>query len=148
MTHTLPEMPQVQFSSRTVMMNGRDRLHNHRRLKYLRRTLRRNLTPAEAALWNCLKHRQLDGYKFRRQHSVGPYIVDFYCAARKLAIELDGAGHEDPMRKEYDHERQEYLRDHGIRVMRFENFLVFERRGLVLESIRRALSDRPSGSVP
>ena len=59
--------------------------------KTKRKKLRNNLTPAEAALWNLLKNSQLEGRKFRRQHSVGFYILDFYCPSERMAIELDGA---------------------------------------------------------
>jgi very-short-patch-repair endonuclease len=58
-----------------------------------RKALRNNLTSAEATLWLCLKNKQLEGKRFRRQFSIGNYIVDFYCPEQKLAIELDGQGH-------------------------------------------------------
>src|SRR2546430_11027834 len=66
-------------------------VHNVARLKPRRRELRRRLTIAEARLWNHLKESSLRGRKFRRQHSVGPYILDFYCPGERLAVELDGA---------------------------------------------------------
>jgi very-short-patch-repair endonuclease len=65
-------------------------LHNNPRSKKRRRKLRRALTPAEASLWKFLKNSKLDGRKFRRQHSVGPYTLDFYCVEEWLAVELDG----------------------------------------------------------
>jgi very-short-patch-repair endonuclease len=67
-------------------------VNNRPELKQIRRELRHNLTPAEATLWRCLQNKQLAGRKFRRQHSVGSYVLDFYCPSEMLAIELDGAG--------------------------------------------------------
>ena len=72
------------------------RLHNQKHLKLRRRRLRNAATPAERALWLMLKGRQLGGRKFRRQHSIGPYIVDFYCPGERLIVELDGAVPDDP----------------------------------------------------
>ena len=68
-------------------------LHNLPKLKTFRRKLRSNLTPAEAAFWKIVQNAKLDGRKFRRQHSVGGYILDFYCPAERLGIELDGEVH-------------------------------------------------------
>lgn len=69
------------------------KLYNKQEFKNVRKKLRNNLTPAEASLWNYLKEGQLLGRKFRRQSSIGKYIVDFYCPKEKLAIELDGEVH-------------------------------------------------------
>jgi very-short-patch-repair endonuclease len=71
------------------MHKGQDQ-HNSPILKPVRKKLRKNLTPAEARMWSYLKSAQFNGLKFRRQHSIGPYIVDFYCPALRLALELDG----------------------------------------------------------
>src|SRR5690606_37295233 len=80
-------------------------INNLPHLKTFRKQLRNNLTPAEASLWKMLQGKQLDGRKFRRQHSVTNYILDFYCPAEKLAIELDGQGHFEASQAEYDFER-------------------------------------------
>jgi hypothetical protein len=80
------------------------------------------LTPAEASLWKALKNSQLGGRKFRRQHSVGKYVLDFYCVEEWLAIELDGEVHRSEEARAYDIERTRFLRDEGIVVIRFENF--------------------------
>ncbi len=72
---------------------SRQRIHNRIELKTFRKKLRNHSTSAEAVLWTYLKHRQLDGRKFRRQYSIGNYIVDFYCAEEQLVIELDGEDH-------------------------------------------------------
>lgn len=112
-----------------------DKIHNEKRLKALRRGLRNEATSAEAKLWRYLKRSQLEGRKFRRQHSIGPYIVDFYCPAEKLVVELDGEPHNAPNRKDYDSEREDYLQEQGVCVVRFENQVVFENIDVVLEGI-------------
>jgi very-short-patch-repair endonuclease len=104
-------------------------------LKPTRRALRTHGTPAEAALWTHLKERKLRGRKFRRQHSVGPYVLDFYCPAERLAVELDGAVHDDPARRDYDAERERRLAAEHVRVVRFENRAVFENLEGVLAAI-------------
>jgi very-short-patch-repair endonuclease len=108
-------------------------------LKLFRRKLRSQMTPAEAKLWTYLKGKKLNGNKFRRQHSVDHYILDFYCSAARLAIELDGEAHNSAMAAEYDHERTLFLEATGIRVIRFENKTVFEYTDWVLEQIRKAI---------
>ncbi|MDP2388164.1 MAG: endonuclease domain-containing protein [Bacteroidota bacterium] len=111
-------------------------LFNRTELKKNRRALRNNLTSSEATLWLLLKNKQLDGRRFRRQYSVGSYILDFYCPSEKLAIELDGAHHFTPEGLENDRIRDEYLNSLGIRVLRIENKLVFEIQEQVLNYIR------------
>ncbi|MEQ1921165.1 MAG: endonuclease domain-containing protein [Pyrinomonadaceae bacterium] len=98
--------------------------------------LRKTLTPAEAAFWNLVKNAKLDGRKFRRQHSIGNHIFDFYCPSEKLAIELDGQVHfvEHPALN--DRTKREYAESHGIRVIRFENKRIFEDTRWVLDVIR------------
>lgn len=104
-------------------------------LKNRRKELRQNLTPAEAAIWKLLQTQKFKGKKFRRQHSIENYIVDFYCAAEKLIIELDGAVHNTQDAAEADYNRDEYLRQLGYKVLRFENKLVFEHTDWLLEQI-------------
>ena len=111
-------------------------LHNKPESKGRRRKLRRRLTPAEATLWKFLKNSSLDGRKFRRQHSVGPYILDFYCVEEWLAVELDGEVHRNDQAEQYDYRRKLFLRDNGIKVIRFENFLVWDDIEHVLELIK------------
>ena len=101
-----------------------------------RRTLRRNQTPAEATLWNSLRARQLQGRKFRRQVSIGPYIVDFYCAAETLAIEVDGEAHATA--ELYDAQRERYLAAQGIRTLRFTNADVRDHLDAVLTAITQS----------
>ena len=100
------------------------------------RCLRRNMTPAEQKLWDALKGKQLDGLKFRAQHPVGPFILDFWCPARKLVVELDGGSHEG--REAEDEARTQRLQDYGYRVIRFRNEEVLTDLSSVLERIREA----------
>jgi very-short-patch-repair endonuclease len=86
-----------------------------------RKELRSNLTSAEATLWIHLQRKQLHGRKFRRQHSIGNYIVDFYCPSEKLVVELDGEQHYTSEGLAYDARRTKYLALQGVRVIRFEN---------------------------
>ena len=111
-------------------------IHNKKSLEEFRKELRNNLTSAEATLWKNLQRKQLSGRKFRRQHSIKNYIVDFYCASEQLVIELDGANHLDFTQQNYDHERMLYLEAHGFTVLRFENKLIFEDLEYVLNTIR------------
>lgn len=115
----------------------KQKLNNRPYLKDRRRELRNNLTPAEAALWTLLKNSQLQGRKFRRQHSIDNYIADFYCPAEKLIIELDGEVHNDPIQSANDVERSEHLQSLGYTVIRFENKLVFQQTEWVLEEIAK-----------
>ena len=86
------------------------------------RYLRKNQTEAEKRLWECLRYRQLAGLKFRRQHPIRPgFILDFYCDERKIAIEIDGKGHETPEQSEYDAYRTQILNETGISVIRLDN---------------------------
>jgi very-short-patch-repair endonuclease len=82
------------------------------------RTFRRELTPPEARLHVALRGRRLRGLKFRRQHPIGPYILDFYCAAAKLAVEVDGASHLTVEQGSHDERRTAWLTRQGIKVMR------------------------------
>ncbi len=114
-----------------------NQLNNLNYLKNKRKTLRKNSTPAEASLWKLLQGSKLDGKKFRRQHSVGNYILDFYCPSQKLAIELDGEGHFTDEGIAKDEERTRFLNECSIKVIRFENKLVFERTEWLLDEIKK-----------
>ena len=97
------------------------------------RLMRSEPTPAEALLWKRLRKRQLNGLKFRRQHIIHAYIVDFYCPATRLVIEIDGAVHDG--QKEYDQEREDSLEMAGYQVIRFWNAEVEKNLESVLERI-------------
>ncbi|HXJ22753.1 MAG TPA: endonuclease domain-containing protein [Polyangia bacterium] len=105
-----------------------------------RRALRRNSTDAEAALWAHLRAQRFAGFKFRRQHPCGPYILDFYCPGRRIAIELDGGQHFEPKAQAFDEHGTTLLRRHGIQVLRFPCDLVFTKLPALLDAIGRALS--------
>jgi very-short-patch-repair endonuclease len=117
-------------------------LNNLPHKKEERRTLRNNLTTPEAVLWNRLKGSQLNGRKFRRQHSIGEFILDFYCPQEKLAVELDGAGHFTAFGNLHDAARTEYLNAAGIRVIRFENKLIWSTLESALHTIESCFSGR------
>jgi very-short-patch-repair endonuclease len=114
-----------------------NQVHNVNYLKDRRRSLRNNMTPAEAALWSVLKNNGFKNRKFRRQHSIGNYIVDFYCATEKIIVELDGQSHFTTGQAYYDVERDKQLTDLGNKILRFENKLVFEDLDTVLMEIER-----------
>ncbi|MES9846224.1 MAG: endonuclease domain-containing protein [Candidatus Sedimenticola sp. 6PFRAG5] len=101
------------------------------------RELRRNQTDAEQLLWRSLKSRQLNGYKFRRQFPVHPYIVDFACLSENLIVELDGGQHTEQL--DYDEKRTAFLESKGYRVIRFWNNEVLNQLPDVVEEIARQL---------
>ena len=113
------------------MTNKQNRIHPTVRARA--RELRQPQTPAERVLWGRLRNRQLGGHKFRRQHPIGRFIVDFYCDECGLAIEIDGDSHADQV--EYDAERTAWLAEGGTRVIRFTNRQVHQQIDAVLEAI-------------
>jgi very-short-patch-repair endonuclease len=128
----------VDLISQKEIKDGRvkqNKMHNHKHLEERRKELRKSLTPAEATLWKSLQRKQLKNRKFRRQHSIKNFIVDFYCASEKLIVELDGAVHLDFAQQNYDYERTLVLEDLGFKIVRFENKLIFENLPEVLEKI-------------
>ena len=110
-------------------------LKNDFALKDRRRELRRNQTDAEKVFWAKVRNKQFFGLKFFRQYSFGPYILDFYCPEKKLAVELDGGQHNLPDGREYDAERTAYLNAHGIEILRFWNNEVLTNNEGVMEVI-------------
>ncbi|MFN6536423.1 MAG: endonuclease domain-containing protein [Nostoc sp. EkiNYC01] len=104
-----------------------------KKVKPLARQMRREPTPAEKLLWQRLRHKQLLGFKFRRQQTIDRFIVDFYCSEARLVVEVDGEIHD--YSKEEDGIRQEFLESLGLRVVRFRNEDVVERMEGVLEDI-------------
>jgi len=99
------------------------------------------MTKVEGRLWWFLRQKQLDDYKFRRQHPIGSYIADFVCIEQKLIIELDGGQHAE--QQDYDKKRDEFLQSKGYRVLRFWNNQVTENIEGVIETILSALT--PTG---
>jgi very-short-patch-repair endonuclease len=102
---------------------------------------RRGPTRAEAALWAKLRDRQLGALKFRRQYPVGPYILDFYSAEARLAVELDGSSHDE--KQDYDEYRDAHLAQYGLRVIRFRNGTVLGDIQTVLDAILECAHARP-----
>ena len=102
-------------------------------LKTWAKEMRKQMPVAEVLLWKLLLNRSIAGAKFRRQHPIGRYILDFYCDEKKLAIELDGSQHCD--QREYDQQRDEFLNALGIRVLRFWNNQMLQETESVLEVI-------------
>ena len=115
---------------------------NRKEIKGFRKKLRNNATSAEAALWNLIKNKKLNGLKFRRQHSLGKYIVDFYCSSERLIIELDGNPHGLYSRIEKDQERDDFLLTLGYKILRFENRFVFQDPDFVLAEILKILTTK------
>jgi len=99
------------------------------------RSFRKNPTDAEKRLWSHLRNRELVGFKFRRQHPLGERILDFYCEEAKLAIELDGSGHSNDLKREEDLDREIEIYEKGVRILRFSNVEVFENLDGVLNLI-------------
>jgi len=113
------------------------------------RYLRKNATDCERILWRHLRNRKFAAHKFRRQHPIDPYILDFYCPGLKLAIELDGSGHSYRLPEKRDNARAEFLEGRGISVIRFWNHQVREELDSVLESIWATLENRrPNNPSP
>ncbi|MFT4601182.1 MAG: very-short-patch-repair endonuclease [Arenicella sp.] len=106
-----------------------------------RRDLRKNQTTEEAILWQRIRAKKL-GHKFRRQHSFGNYILDFYCFELKFAIELDGAHHYTEEGREKDKIRDEFLENNGIKVLRIENKHILENLSIVLNLIEEECEER------
>ena len=109
-----------------------------------RRELRNSAAEAEVRLWQRLKGSQVAGCKFRRQVGVGVYVLDFYCPARKLAIELDGGSHDGDEAQAYDAERQRYIETLNIRFLRFTNSDIYDNLEDVLIAIERFMIDEES----
>lgn len=110
-------------------------LHNRLELNELRRKLRNAATKTEILLWLQVKQRGVFGYKFRRQHSVGRYILDLYCPRLKLAVELDGGQHFEADKRAYDRVRDRWLAAVGITVVRFTNDEVLKNLDGVIERL-------------
>jgi very-short-patch-repair endonuclease len=107
----------------------------NRQLKKNTRTLRNSMTDAEQRLWSRLRRKQINGWQFYRQKPIGPYIVDFYCSAARLVVELDGSQHLDPRHQSADQRRKAFLEKLGLRVLRFDNRQVLLETDAVIEVI-------------
>jgi very-short-patch-repair endonuclease len=108
--------------------------------------MRKDAAPAERLLWSKLRNRQLGGFRFRRQQPIGMYIADFYCSACKLVVESDGDSHSDRLKS--DENRDSFMREHGLTVLRFVNSDVFDHTDVVLEGILNACLHAARAGVP
>lgn len=115
-------------------------------LKDYAKQMRNKPTEAEKLMWNVLSNKQLDGYKFRRQHIIGQFIADFICLKKNLIIEVDGLHHQLPENKTSDEQRTKWLNSEGYRVIRFKNKEVLTNLDHVLDKIREALKASPLGT--
>ena len=106
------------------------------------RALRKRSTDTERKLWHYLRDRQIEGCKFRRQHPIAPYIVDFICIEKRLIVEADGSQHAE--QATYDERRTAFLESQGLRVLRFWDNEILNNMNGVLETIRLSLLETPS----
>jgi very-short-patch-repair endonuclease len=107
----------------------------HKNLKQRSRDLRKNMTDAERKLWSAIRMKQIRGLPFYRQKPIGNYVVDFYCPAAKLVIEVDGGQHFEAQNAEYDRRRDEFLKSQGLNVIRFTNLDVLKNIDGVVQTI-------------
>ncbi len=106
------------------------------------------MTPPEFRLWQALRRNSLGKCKFRRQHPIGPYILDFYCASAKLAIEVDGAVHDEPAQIAHDRRRIDCLHKRGVRVVRLSAVSVMRDHAAVVDFIYDLVSARLAAESP
>ena len=140
-----PELPLEPLSHRERGRGEGKSLPPQEAIEFAR-SLRKQSTDAEQRLWTMLRNRQLGGFKFRRQHPLPPYTLDFYCEDAKLCVELDGSQHAQAATG--DERRDKFLHDRGIRTLRICNNEVFANLEGVLEAIWSALHDAPSPPTP
>ena len=105
----------------------------------LRRTLRKEAPKSERIVWTYLKNKKL-GYKFRHQHGIGRYVVDFYCPALKLIIEIDGISHQGEEKYKDDKRREAFFLSKGFHIKRYTTDQVFNSIGMVVTDIQRVLN--------
>ncbi|MBI4686156.1 MAG: DUF559 domain-containing protein [Nitrospirae bacterium] len=118
------------------------KVFNREEEKIKRRILRSNMPLAEVLLWSKLKSKQV-GYKFRRQYSIGKFVIDFYCPQLKLAIEIDGESHYREMSSRRDRTRQTTIESFEISFLRFTNQEVYENIDGVLQKIIEHIENKP-----
>ncbi|WP_234997190.1 endonuclease domain-containing protein [Hymenobacter roseosalivarius] len=119
----------------------------HERLKPFSGQMRREPTPAEEALWQALRNRKLDNVKFRRQHAIGSFIVDFFSSQHNLVIEVDGDVHAEEAQAQYDEGRTYELEGVGYHLLRFTNYQVLNELPLVLRSISETLHNQSISKI-
>ena len=112
------------------------------------RQLRKTETWAEKILWSWLRNRCFSSYKFRRQHSVGCYYLDFFCEEARLSIEIDGSGHGHPEQQQRDAERTVFLATQGVKELRFWNSHLRRNAQSIRDTIFRELQERAPHPLP
>jgi very-short-patch-repair endonuclease len=112
------------------------------------RVLRKRDTWAEKLIWSWLRDRRFSQYKFRRQHSFGPYVLDFFCVEARVDIELDGFMHGMPAQQAKDSERDKWIEARGIRVLRFWNSRLRRERQNIRDAIWKTLQERAPHPLP
>jgi very-short-patch-repair endonuclease len=122
------------------------RLYNPKFTKVRRQSLRKNMPVAEQKLWQAIRNKQL-GVKFRRQHGIGRYIVDFYCPELTLVVEIDGDSHFNREAMAFDDKRDSFLQEQGIKVIRFTNIDVMENIHSVLEKLLSIIQANSTPSI-
>jgi very-short-patch-repair endonuclease len=127
----------TNLDDKPEVMSARNSFLNRPELKEFRKDLRNNSTSAEIAMWRILKNKNIEGRKFRRQYSIGNFIVDFCCPGEKLVIELDGNAHADYNKIEKDKVRDNYIIENGFVILRFENKLVFQDPEYIVDQIKK-----------
>jgi very-short-patch-repair endonuclease len=120
----------------------------HTRQTLIARTLRKHDTWAEKLVWSWLRDRRFSTYKFRRQHTYGPHILDFFCLKAHLDIELDGRQHGFPEQQGADAERDAWLESHGVKVLRFWNSQLRREKQYIRDIIWRTLQERAPRLLP
>jgi very-short-patch-repair endonuclease len=128
------------------MRGHKDRLPEH--IVKLCRDFRKNPTPAEEMLWQCLRRRQLHGMRFRRQHPIGRYVADFYCHQQKLIVEVDGCIHSLEDKRQMDKERSSVLEAGGYTILRVKNEEVRRATEAVLLRILAVCTPSPPTPLP
>lgn len=130
------------FSGRGMPQDRPTRAERRSQFKRgMAKELRRSSTDAERILWSLLRRKQLAHVRFRRQQTIGPYIVDFYCSLAKLVIELDGSQHSEEKAIAYDEARTKWLKENGYRVLRFANVEFLKNKEGTLEAIWNAVKN-------
>jgi len=117
------------------------------KIKNTARTLRKNMTDSELKLWSRIRRRQIFGLQFYRQRPIGNYIVDFYCPRAQLVLEVDGLQHMQELAERKDNYRDSYLKQQGIKVLRFDNLQVLKQLDAVVEKVYRTVASRLSLKV-
>jgi len=115
--------------------------------KIKRRKLRQNQTEAEKLIWRFLRSRQLLGHKFKRQYSIDHFVIDFYCPELKLAVEADGATHNESGRKEYDIRREKYLNKFGVSFVRIKDEELFGNPNKAFDKIEEAIKQLKESKI-